>query len=215
MNNIFKTFFAVTIFFVVAPFVFGATQAAFFKFENSSASSSNGGTFQVGVVVDPGSDSINSVDIYVMYDSTLMSAKSVTAGTLFPTVSNDTSTAGKIYVAGMVNDPASSISASGTVATITFQALKEGSGNLTFDCNSSKIIKNDINASNVITCSSNGTLAVTIGNGGSSSSSTPTPTSASSTPSQLPQTGIFDNVLKFSLPGIILLVFGGIVRLLL
>ena len=169
--------------------LFLSVQAAALKFDKTTVSTTNGGTFQIAVTVDPGSDALNSVDAYVSFDSTLLKATVVSAGTLFPTVSNDISTSGKVYIAGMVNDPASSVSSAGTVATITFQALKDGTATLSFDCNTSKIIKNDINASNVIVCSTNGTSAVTIGGGGTQPTSAP--------PSQLPQSGIFDNVVKF------------------
>ena len=201
-----KKVFFVLGFFMFLP-LFLSVQAAALKFDKTTVSTTNGGTFQIAVTVDPGSDALNSVDSYVTFDAALLKATVVTAGTLFPTVSNDISTSGKVYIAGMVNDPASSVSSAGTVATITFQALKDGTATLSFDCNTSKIIKNDINASNVIVCSTNGTSAVTIGGGGTQPTSAP--------PSQLPQSGIFDNVVKFMVPGTIMLILGGILRLVL
>lgn len=210
------------IFLGLTPLVF-AVEAASLKFTNTTATVSNGGTFQIGVTVDPGSDSVNSADVYVTYDGTLLKATGVSAGSLFPTVTNDVATSGTVYIAGMVNDPANSISSAGTIATITFQALKEGSGTLSFDCNSSKVVKNDLNATNVLTCSSNGTSAITVGAGGSSSSNpTATPTTSASTggtdsaaPTELPQTGIWDNVARLAIPGAILLILGGALRLVL
>src|SRR3989339_1867820 len=211
MNNLFKTFLSLVIFLVVAPFVFSA-QAATLKFDKTTATAANGATFQISVTVEPGSDALNSTDVYVTYDATLLKATLVSAGSLFPTVSNDISTSGKVYIAGMVNDPASSVSTTGTLATITFQGLKEGTGTLSFDCNTSKIIKNDINASNVITCSQNGTSAVTVGSG---SGTAPTTAPNNSAPAELPQSGIFDNVVKFAFPGAILLILGSVLRLVL
>ncbi len=197
---------------IIVTFLFLSTiplwekiQAAYLKFDQSTVSTSNGGTFQIAVQVEPGSDSLNSVDAYVLYDSSLVSATSVSAGSLFPTVSHDESTSGKVYIAGMVNDVASSVSTTGTLATITYKGLKDGSGNLSFDCNLSKIVKNDINATNVIVCSQNGTASVTVGSGSQ-------PTTA---PQQLPESGVFDNVVKFAVPGMILLLLGGAFRLLL
>ena|SRR3989339_417921 len=201
-----KKVFFVLGFFMFLP-LFLSVQAAALKFDKTTVSTTNGGTFQIAVTVDPGSDALNSVDAYVSFDSTLLKATVVSAGTLFPTVSNDISTSGKVYIAGMVNDPASSVSSAGTVATITFQALKDGTATLSFDCNTSKIIKNDINASNVIVCSTNGTSAVTIGGGGTQPTSAP--------PSQLPQSGIFNNVAYIAIPGIILLLLGGVLKLVL
>ena len=209
MKKLGKLILFLIFFGVLLPNYFTLVEAASLKFGSTTASTTNGGTFQIAVTVDPGSDSLSSTDIYVIFDSTLLKANSVTAGTLFPNVSNDISVLGKVYIAAMVNDTSNSISTTGTIATITFQGLKDGSGTLSFDCNSSKIIKNDLNATNVIACSSNGTSAVTIGAGGSSN-----PTQApSSNPAQLPESGIFDNVVRFAIPGIILLLLGSAFRL--
>lgn len=197
------------LFFLLLPFV-TVVNAASLKFDKTTVSTTNGGTFQIAVTVDPGSDALSSVDAYVTYDASYLKVNTVTAGTLFPTVSNDISTSGKVYIAGMVNDPTTSISVSGTVATITFQALKDGTTTLAFDCNSSKVIKNDINASNVMTCSQNNSSVVTIGSGGGAA-----PAADNSVPAELPQTGIFENVASIAIPGIILLLLGGVFRLVL
>ncbi len=204
-------------FFVFVP-AFFAAEAAYLKFDNATVTAANGATFQIGVIVEPGTDSLSSADVYVTYDSTLLKATVVTSGTQFPTVTNDIATSGKVYIAGMVNDPSASISASGTLATITFQALKDGTGTLAYDCNLSKIIKNDVNATNVIVCGSNLTSAVTVGAGGSGTT-TPTPTGTGSVEptaiSELPQSGVFDNVAGMAIPGMIILIIGLGIRLVL
>jgi len=212
MKKVLKIILLLLIFFLSSPLLFNPAWAGFFKFDKTTVSVANGETFQIAVTVDPGSDALNSVDAYVTFDSTVLKATAVTAGSLFPTVSNDISTSGKVYIAGMVNDPASSISAAGTLATITFQGLKDGSVTLAFDCNTSKIIKNDINASNVISCSQNGSAAVTIGSG---ANPTAAPVANTGVASELPKSGIFDNVLKFAIPGMILLILGSVLRLVL
>lgn len=229
MKKIFKLLPAL-LFFVIFPTFFSA-QAAYLKFDKTAATAANGATFQISVMVEPGSDGLSSTDVYVTYDSTLLNATTVANGTQFPIVTNDTATAGKIYIAGMVSDPANSITAAGTLATITFQALKDGSGTLAFDCDTSKIIKNDINASNVIVCSQNVSASVTIGGGGGGTNPTPTTdpgttdgsttdntdgtTDNTTAPAELPQSGIFDNVSKIAVPGMLLLLIGSIFRLLL
>ena len=200
-------------FFIFAPALFGA-EAAFLKFDKTTTTAANGATFQIAVMVEPGTDALSATDVYVVYDATLLKATVVTAGTQFPIVTNDIATSGKVYIAGMVSDPASSITASGTLATITFQGLKDGTGTLAFDCNLSKIIKNDLNATNVISCSQNGTSAVTIGGGGSTNP-TATPGNAAPAPEELPQSGVFDNVVKFVIPGTIMLLLGSLLRLVL
>lgn len=207
MKKIIKNLFFLILVFLSFPLLSKPIWAGSLGFDKTSATAANGETFQIAVTVDPGSDGINSTDAYISYDASLLKATAVSAGALFPTVSNDLSTSGTVYIAGMVDDPASSISTAGTLATITFQGLKDGTGTLSFDCATSKIIKNDINASNVIVCSANGTSAVTIGSGGTAPTSAPV--------SELPQSGVFDNVVKLVIPGIILLLLGSIFRLVL
>lgn len=206
---------SLAILFIVVTIFIGTVNAASLKFDKTTVSVANGETFQIAVTVDPGTDALNSVDAYITFDSAVLKATAVTADSLFPTVSHDESTAGKVYIAGLVNDPDSSISTSGTLATITFQALKDGTATLSFDCNTSKIIKNDISASNVIVCGTNGTSVVTIGSGGGSSTSPTIAPAANTGASELPRSGIFDNVVKFAIPGLLLFLVGGVFRLLL
>ena len=130
MKKNLTTILPVFIFFLSLPLFFNSVQAAYFKFDQTTISVASGGTFQIAVMVEPGSDSLNAAEAYVTYDSGVLNATSVAAGSLFPTVSHDVSTAGKVYIAGMVNDPASSISVSGTLATITFQASNTGTGSV-------------------------------------------------------------------------------------
>ncbi len=182
--------------------------AASFGFDQTTVTVQSGGTFSLKVTVDAGTDELSSVDAYISYDSSLLTADSVADGTFFPTVTNDTTTAGKIYIAGMVDDPATSKTGTGTLATITFKGKADGTATISYDCSSSKIIKNDINATNVLKCTKNGKATITIGAG--STASTPYPT-----PSSLPQSGVFENVVKFAVPGMMLLLIGAGMRLLL
>jgi len=206
MKKFFLTFILLLGIFLT-PLFLSKVEAGYFKFDPTSSTAENGGTFQIAVVVDAGSDQIRSTDIYVTFDATLLEAQSVSAGTFFPTVTNNI-TSGRVYIAAMVDDAATTKTGSGTVATITFQALKEGAGTISFDCSSSLIVKADANGTNVLECSANGTNAVKIGRGTDTSAQIPTPT-------QLPKSGNFENMLKWSGWGIILVLLGGVVRLLL
>lgn len=192
--------------FSIVPRIY-SVWAASFGFDQTTVTVQPGGTFSLKVTVDAGSDELSSVDAYVSYDSSLLTADSVADGTFFPTVTNDTTTKGKVYIAGMVDDPATSKKGTGTLATITFKGAADGAATVSYDCSSSKIIKNDINATNVLECTKNGKAAITIGSG---AVSTPYPT-----PSALPKSGVFENVIKFAVPGAVLLFLGAAVRLLL
>ncbi len=204
------------LFFLIAPFILGSVEAATLKFDKTSVTVTVGGTVTVGVIVDAGSDQISSTDAYVTYDATLLEPETVAAGTFFPTVTNNI-TSGKVYIAGLVDDPATSKTGTGTLATITFKGLANGTGTLAFDCqatgsNTSKIVKNDLNATNIISCADNGTAAVSVGTGAGASSST---SANLATPSALPRTGIFENMRNIAVPGAILFLLGTAVRLLL
>lgn len=198
----------------------GAANAAFLKFNEASYSVGVGETFDVEIIVNPGSDQITSIDSYVTYDSAIINADSVTEGTYFPTVLNDLTT-GKVYIAGLVDSPSDFKEGVGTVATITFNALKEGKTDLVFDCDgqatvTSKVIKNDINSTNIIVCSENGTATVTIGVGGDATGGaedTPTPTPTTAAVTQLPASGSTENMMMMALIGAVLVGVGGLTKL--
>lgn len=232
----------------VASSLADSIYAASLRFDKTTNSATAGSTFQVQVIVDPGAEQITSVDAWIVYDKNALTVSGVSDGSYFPTVLNDTSTAGKVYVAGLVNDPTQYKTGVGTVATITFTATGTGTTNITYQCNlsaseTSKVIKNDINSSNIIVCSSNGQQSVTIttGSGGNTSPTTiptvtsgptaiptitltpsptqfiPSPTiaSLSATPSALPESGVLENMVNIALPGILLVVIGSTLKILL
>jgi hypothetical protein len=211
------------ILFLISPFIVaGPVDAAYLKFDKTTVSAAANQTFTVSVVVNAGTDQITAADIWVLYDPAFLQAQTVTTGTFFPAVTNN-STSGSVAITALVVDPGTYKTGEGTVATITFSALKNGTTTLSFDCrtdvsNSSKIIQNDMNATNIIVCSQNLSAAVTIGAGGASSSSQSsvyTPSVYPTTPSSLPNTGVAENIAKFAAPGIMLLLIGGMLRFIL
>lgn len=207
---------------VIYPLI-NRVHAAKLLFEPININTQAGQTFQVKVNVDAGSEEITSVDAYVLYNKDILEIQEISAGDFFPTVSKETSLPGKAYIAGLLEDPSTSKTGSGILATITFKAKTNGSVTLTFDCTTgsttdSNITKNDVNATDIIQCDQNGQATVNVGEGGSnnnsqsnnnSSSST---TNSSSNPSQLPRSGVFDNLLKYFVPGVILLLIGALTK---
>jgi hypothetical protein len=198
--------------FFLSP-VFLAVNAASFSFDKSSYSVSTGQTFQVQINIDVGEDQVNGADAYINYDSSFLSVENISAGSFFTTVTNDVNTPGKVYIAGLVDDPASSKTGSGTLATITFKGLKDGTVNLTFDCNNSKIVKNDANATNILQCAVDNKAVVTVGSGNSGSSQSSSNSSNNNQPKTLPKSGIFENLINFAIPGAILFLIGGGLKL--
>lgn len=170
-----------------ASSVLGKVHGASLRFDKTSNSITNGGQFDVEVVIDPAAEQVTSTDAWIVYDKNVLSVVSVKDGTYFPTVLNDTSTAGKVYIAGLVNDPSEFKTGVGIVATITFKANANGTSNLSYECSpsateTSKIIKNDINSTNIIDCAANGQQTVTISTTGSGGGGGTTPTSVPGAP---------------------------------
>lgn len=230
-RNFIALFMGLVLTLLVVP-LSAQVEAAILKFEPTASTASVNGTFDVNVNVDARNDQIAGTDIQILYDPTLIEPTAVIEGTYFPVVTN-TITSGKVTIAAVIDSTGSYKTASGTVATITFKGLKLGTGTIRFDCDltrsdSSKIIKNDINATNVIECSALNTNSVTIANlgGGVDSDGDGIPDNQQSVNgtgngsgtstggnSQLLQSGIYENVLMLSIPGLSLLAFGLMLKL--
>lgn len=211
-----------TIGIAVALFAWGlrfqvqAVSAASLKFDQAAYAASNGSTFTVNVIVDGGTDSVSGADAFILYDSSKLQPVSATQGTFFPNVTNNLQYAtGKAYVSGSANDFATSKSGSGTMATVTFKVIADGSSILSFDCQTSTVVKADASAPNIMTCSQNSTATVSSGLSSGSPSSSSSSSSSGTTPSSLPKTGFFDDVRRWSIIGTVLMLIGISLRLLL
>lgn len=219
MKKIFFSLSIVLIFFYSGPLIYSAF-AASLQLDPAAVSTPAGEIFTIKVDVDAGKDKIKSADAYIVYDPKIVEPQSVADGTFFSVVNKDLSTSGKAYVSGMIDDLSKPVTGTGTIATITFKALADGTDALEFDCaagstNGSMIIADDGKDTNIIDCTKNRTSTVTVGAG---VTGRPTPavddlTPYPAPPSQLPRSGVFDNVVKFAVPGAILLFIGGVVRL--
>jgi len=207
---------------LVAP-VWGQVYAASFKFDKTTVTVNANETFTITVTENLGTDQTSGSQAYILYDATLLEAQSVTAGDFFGTVSNNISS-GKVFVYGYVDGTTLYKTGTGNLATITFKALKAGTGTLTFDCrlgvsDSSQIVKyNDAEGTNLIVCTDNNSATVTVNSSGSSGSTDVTPTTGATDnlPAQLPQTGIVeDSIRVLTIIGAALIIIGGGLRLVL
>lgn len=209
-----------------------AVSAASVTFDPTTSSTSVNGTVSPKINVDSGTDQIAGTDVYVIYDPAFVEPQTVTAGTHFPIVTNQpfSSTPAKVAISAVVDNSSQYKTGTGHVATVTFKALKEGTTTLTFYCDTtksdtSKIVKNDLNATNLIECSKLNTHTITIGTGGSTGI-TPTGTTSGSTTTTtggttytstqnvqtLPQSGVYENVVRFAIPGAVFLLLGSAMR---
>ena len=211
------------VFFLVLLFFFSAkkAEAAFLKFDKSSLTLNLNELFDLKVMVDAENDQVQSADIYVLYDKTQFEVDSVTTDSSYFGDVTYEKLDGKVYIAGLPEEQGQYQTGSGTVATIKFKALK--SGNITFDCDSSGVYKNDPNVPNVLVCSKNGSVTITLAGEtpAPTATLTPAPTSPPGnntyqpTPTALPQTGFFENTLIIAGGGVILLIIGGLFQFIL
>ncbi len=137
------------------------------RFDPASGNTAVGSQFTVNVVVDTGGAQVTGTDAYVIFDTSKFQAVSVQNGNFFPSTSSAIQ-ASSIVIRGIVTEPASFRQGSGVLGTITFKALQNGASAMNFYCNiqagdTSKIIESGIDAPNIINCSANNTLNVTVG----------------------------------------------------
>ncbi len=225
-RNFITLLFVLGISLIVVP-LYAQTQAGVLLFDPKASSTSVGDTFEVNINIDPRSDKVSGSDIFILYDPAFIEPQAVSPGTYFPIVSN-TIKPGKIYISALVETSAQYQTGIGTIATVTFKANKVGTATLRFDCDLSRedgstVVKSDVNGTNTIECSGLNTHTATIvglaGSAGSSgtngSGTSGTNGSADGSVAELPQSGVYDSVLKLSIPGITLLALGLILKVLL
>ncbi len=224
-NRKFTLFFFILFFFLF----FTNSFAASLKFDPSTLSANTGKNFDIKIVVDAGSEKIITSDAYVTYDSNLLDVSAVNDAGFFQGIQKNFANPGRLYVGGFINDSGVTRTGTGNVATVTFKPKSPGTATLSFDCTQgsttdSNIGKGDVHVSDIITCSENGQLTVNIG--GTSTGTTITPTRAAGTstgttstsssgtyvnPTALPNLGAFEDTLKYSIPGSILLFIGSLI----
>lgn len=185
--------------------------AAFLNFDPEESEIGVNETTSIAITIDSETKEVAGTDIYVIYDASMVSLQSVSNGEYFPLVSHIPST-GRVYVSGVIANPGEFKTGTGTVATVVFKALKAGSTQIKFECDltkteTSKINQNDINATNIINCSKLNTHTITVGGDEEED------TSADATPSTLPQSGVFEDMLTYSSYGLLLLAAGLGIRL--
>ena len=208
MKNYFLSTIVGVFVFVLTATVSTAYAAGTLDFDPDSTDVAVDQTFTVDIDIDAGTDQIASTDIYIDFDETFLELDTVTDGDYFPDVSNQPLT-GRLYIAGLIENPGEYKEGTGNVAQVTFKAIAQGSTSITFDCDTaetetSKIVKNDANATNVIDCDA---LAAHTVNITASDGTTSTTTSA------LPQSGVYDEVLKYLSFGGVLLLLGIAMRI--
>lgn len=198
------------------------SHAATLSFDPSSAQVKVGETTTLQVKVNVGTSEILGVDALIEYDKNLFKVESITDGTFLTVTTKDSGVEGKIYIAGAVESPGESVTGSGVLASIKLKALANGTSSVRYVCElgetgESNISEASLDATDLIECSQNGqaTLVTTGGATGSSSGTTGGSTSTSSARSrstQLPQTGVVQDmvILSMFIGGALFLVGAGV-----
>lgn len=186
--------------------------------------------FNVVVTVDTSGEDIMAVDALISFDQNKLKVNQVTRGDFFSSNAGfdydiDNSN-GKLTIYYFSQNTLSTESGSGDVATVSFEAIGEGTASTTFLCESGVDTDSalwDQQGNDLIDCAACGSGSYEIGTGGTTtatSTSTPTPTpegtttqAPTPTPSTLPETGIETPLLIAALGGGILLLLSWVLAL--
>jgi hypothetical protein len=185
------------------------------SFDPSSVNTAVDETFTLTVKVDAEDAEVLGVDALIEYDKDMLEITNIADGTFLSIGAKEHSEDGKAYVAGMVESAGESVTGAGDLVDITFKALSGGTTNVSFICElgetgESNISENSTDATDLIECSQNGEAVVVITGDGSTTSGGTSTSGGSSTPSQLPKTGVFENMVAIGIVAGAALVLVGI-----
>jgi len=187
LRKIIVILFGVGIFFASSGSVFAVNNLLF---DTATKNVNMGETLQVPVNIHTDADvKVIGADVWVTYDPVFLDVQSINEGSFFPSITGQKSSAGKVYLAGMLEDTTTTKSGDGTIATVIFTVKQTGQTKVQYDCrgntvsDTSKININFSNPQNVIDCASTVTniMTVNIGNPSTEVPVTPTPTIVGST----------------------------------
>jgi hypothetical protein len=156
MRNIYVFIASFLIFLIAGSTIYAAP--ASLSFDPLTIQVKQGDIVKFNINMYSGDDAVASTDISISYDKGLLEPlpSEIIKGNIFETVQAKIISPGNLYVYGIQEDKTAAKTAQGTVATISFKALHEGTSTLSFNCNpiaqnSSQIIKaNDLG--NIISC---------------------------------------------------------------
>lgn len=197
-----------------------AVQAGTLSFDPSSVNTKVGESFTLTVKVDAGTAEVLGVDALIEYDKNMFEITGFTDGTFLSIGAKEPGDDGKAYVAGMVESAGESVTGSGELIDIAFKAKAGGTSTISFICElgetgESNISENSTDATDLIECSQNGEAVIVVGGGTTSGGGTTGGTGGTKTPSTLPKTGFFEDMVLFGMiVGGALIVIGVSTRLL-
>lgn len=199
------------VFLYAAP-TWGSAFAATLKFDPTTISTTVGETFKLDVVVDAEDKQILGVDAQIEYSGSICEVESITDGDFLEVGIKEFTLPGKIYIAGVVASPGESVTGKGVLATIQCKAKAAGTTKFTYTCetgatNESNISEKSTDAPDLIQCSLNGEAVVTVTDS-TKKIKEKTSTGSAKTPSELPRTGIVEDVMLYTVLGVGFMVVG-------
>lgn len=114
-------------------------------------------SFPIGLRIQTGDDAISGTDVYITYDNKALVYQGVNDLHYFPFVHAVQDTDNTVHVSAVVSDAKGLKKGEGQFASVMFKALKSGKTVVSISCaagekGSSKIIRGDLDATDVIDC---------------------------------------------------------------
>lgn len=203
MNKILLPLFLI-LFLFLAP-VAKVWAAASLSFSPSSSTVTLNQNFSVDVTLSTGGSETDGADVIIRYDGNKLQVVSANLGSLYTNkVVEDTGTSGKITLRA-TSASNQSYNGTGTLATIVFYPIAEGTANVYFDYTSGSTTDTNIayQGSDILGSVSNATYTVTSsGTGGTTTSVSPSPS--------IPVSGTSGPTLALVGGGIALIILGAL-----
>ena len=202
-------------FLYIAPKI-SQVKAATLNFDPSSIKVKEGETFDVDIVVNTASAEVYGVDALFQFDPNAVEATVVTPGTFLDVNHKEIKPDGKVYIVGLVNSPGEAVQGEDVLATVSFKAKKSSTSSLTYLCEindtrESNVLEASTDSPDLLECGQNGKATIVVGDGTSAaptSSTSKTTTTSKTGGSELPRTGVVDNMIVAVIVGGILFFIG-------
>lgn len=127
------------------------------------------------IEINPGSNQVIAVDLYLQYDPTVLQATSITSGALFPTILASQAITGNIISISIGTTTTKPVTRAGIAATVNFKAIAPSTGAVSISFPSTnKVSALDAGSTNVLTQAIPASVTITTESGATLPSPTPT-----------------------------------------
>lgn len=185
-----RILFFLAIFFFLRLSLPKSVLAASLSFSPSQGSHSLNESFSVNVILNTNTAQVDGVDALINFDATKLQVSSATLGTLFTNKLTESASGGTITFRA-TSAAGSPFVGSGTLATIVFKGISQGTANVNFNFTPGSTVDSNVASAGSDVLSSVGSASFTI----SAATAAPAIGGASSpTPSPSPSTPVAGNI---------------------